>query len=708
MKMRLRLSTIVVVILLISFAPLALAQGGGERALETLAASSKIIESDLVLEDFLAGSQTTRVIVTLKEPTGFQQSIEMDMNRTSQLRTAQQSHEDGHIKDPVFRGRLERKVEEAQDAVVRSLDPSRVRIANRFKYIFGFSAEVTLEGLKEIEALNEVTSISKDGINQADLAQGIPLMNATTVRSTYDGSGMAIAICDTGIDTSHPALGGGGSPIFNSKVIGGYDTGDGDADPRPTATGSAHGTACAGISAGDLGTVGDYIGGVAYNAKLYALKISLGDTGSAYTSDIIEAWEWCVTHQNDDPDNPIMIISTSFGGGYYTSACDSAESALTTAAANAVAAGITLFASTGNDGFCNGIKRSACVSYVNAVGAVYDANIGEYPPPGFVGCISALSCVGNPAPPCSEKWYKDATTAADQVTTYSNSATFMDLFAPSNNAYTTDIVGSGGYASGDYTSSFGGTSAACPYAAGAAASLQSAAKAMTGSFLTPARVRELLTSTGDQVTDPKAPTVTKPRINLQAAVDCITCPPPPPPPPRVVVLEEDFETWPPAGWTIFDNGGDCVWDSNVIIGRTNYTGGSGNCAIADSDTCGELTTMDTELRSPVIDLSGVANALLEFKTDYDYYASDVATVDISTNGGSTWTNLLTWSEDHWGPLTVQIDLTPYVGSATVIIRFHYVGAYDWWWEIDDVVITGVAPDTSSGFLSALWLLLFGP
>lgn len=524
MKRRLQLSIVVISIVLISFAPLALAQGRGDSAIETLAARSKIIASDLVLEDFLAGSQTTRVIVTLAEPNGFRQTA--TMRKGLESTSSHLSHEGGDIKVSAFRNDLQAAVQETQDRVIKLLEPSKVQITNRFVYIFGFSAEVTLEGLKEIEALNEVTSISKDVVLHKHLAQGIPLMNASSVRSTYDGSGIAIAICDTGIDTSHPALGGGGSPLFNSKVIGGYDTGDNDSDPRPHATnGDPHGTACAGIAAGDIGSVGDYIGGVAPNAKLYAVKITHGDSGSAYISDMIEGWEWCVTHQNDDPNNPIMVISTSLGSGYFSSTCDGASPAMTTAAANAVAAGVTLFASTGNAGFCEAIEWPACITHVNAVGAVYDANIGENPRPGFVGCISNLSCVGYDGP-CPEKTYKDATTAADQVPTYSNSATFMDLFAPSNNAYTTDIVGSAGYASGDYTSSFGGTSAACPYAAGAAASLQSAAKEVTGSFLSPNQVRFILTSTGDTVTDPKAsPTVTIQRVNLQAAVNEIGAPP---------------------------------------------------------------------------------------------------------------------------------------------------------------------------------------
>jgi subtilisin family serine protease len=258
--------------------------------------------------------------------------------------------------------------------------------------------------------------------------------------------------------------------------------------------------------------VGDYIGGVAPDAKLYAVKISTGNTGSASESAMIAGWEWCITHKNDDPNNPIMIISTSFGGGRYFSACDSASSGMTTAAANAVAAGITIFASSGNDGYCDSMGWPACISYVNSVGAVYDANFGAYYP-----CVNSASCAPKTAGGCSTGWYATDNTQPDKVTSYSNSASFLTLFAPSNQAYTTDIVGSGGYSTGDYTPSFGGTSAACPYAAGSAAVLQHAAKAQTGAYLTPAQVRTYLTSNGDNITDGKV-AITKPRINLGRAV----------------------------------------------------------------------------------------------------------------------------------------------------------------------------------------------
>ena len=97
------------------------------------------------------------------------------------------------------------------------------------------------------------------------------------------------------------------------------------------------------------------------------------------------------------------------------------------------------------------------------------------------------------------------------------------MFAPSNNASTTDIVGSGGDSAGSYTNSFGGTSAAAPYSAGAAAALQSAAKVKMGRFLSPAELTEYLVSTGQPITDSKAG-ITKPRVDLGAAVAALTAP----------------------------------------------------------------------------------------------------------------------------------------------------------------------------------------
>jgi len=458
----------------------------------TRSPAQKLVDAPAIVRPFEDGNLTTHVIVTLARP--FQARAATDWDDADSVR------------------RLRGEVKALQDELLAGLSGSEVEVEYRLDNLAAFSGHVTQAGLDRLLNDPRVESVEPVRIVEAHLNQGIPLMNALTYRATYGGAGLAVAICDTGIDYTHSRLGGGGFP--NAKVIGGYDFGSNDADPMPV--GNAHGTACAGIAAGNLGTVGDYIGGVAPDAKLYALKITPDNSGSATSSAIAAAWDWCVTHRNDDPSHPIRVISTSFGGGRYYGTCDAAVPTVTSAAANAVAAGITVLASAGNDGFCDSIAWPACIGDVVSVGAVYDGAWGSYSP-----CVNAGSCVTKYASGgCSTGYYAIDATAPDKVTSYSNSASFLDLLAPSNQAYTTDIAGAGGYASGDFTSSFGGTSAACPYAAGAVASLQTAAKAITGNYLTPAQVRSTLAATGDNITDTKN-AITKPRVNLGRAIETV-------------------------------------------------------------------------------------------------------------------------------------------------------------------------------------------
>jgi len=445
----------------------------------------KLTSPNLILDPLQHGQERVAVIVTLVPNARAKQRTDWNAAQSVQtLRTANRA---------------------ASTDVLKDVAANERRVRHEFDNHAGFSCELTPKALEKLASDPRVASIEPVVELQMHLNQGIPLMNALASRSTYNGTNMAIAICDTGIDYTHPRLGGGGFP--NSKVIGGYDYGNNDANPMPV--GEAHGTACAGIAAGDLGTVGDYIGGVAPGAKLYALKISADGSGSANNDSMVAAWDWCVTHKNDDPNNPIMVISTSFGGGRYFSSCDSYWPSMTAAANNAVAAGITVLASSGNDGYCDSMGWPACISSVISVGAMYDAAVGTL---GF--CVNSASCATKSANGgCTTGYAAFDNTATNKVTSYSNTANFLDIFAPANQCYTLDIVGATGSSSGDYYSGFGGTSAACPYAAGAVAALQHAAKALTGSYLTPAEVRARLAVSGTPTTDPKV-AITKPRVNL--------------------------------------------------------------------------------------------------------------------------------------------------------------------------------------------------
>ena len=160
------------------------------------------------------------------------------------------------------------------------------------------------------------------------------------------------------------------------------------------------------------------------------------------------------------------------------------------------------------------------------------------------------------------------------------------------------------------------------------------------------------------------------------------------------ILHQDFEVWPPAGWSIVNNGGDCVWDSTSKLLKPNYAGGSGDAAAASADDCGFDTMMNTDLLSPVFDLSMAEEATLSYIAAYNDWSThaDYAEVSISTNGGSTWTSLLRWEgADHSasGPgEAVTLNLTPYAGSIQTRLHFRYYAPdYDWWWMIDQVRVT---------------------
>jgi hypothetical protein len=395
---------------------------------------------------------------------------------------------DGKVQtdEPVGFKTVQSAIRSQQESILQKLDPAHFQLRYRFENILGFSGTLTEEGLFALASMPEVEVIEKDDIREAHLKQGISLMNAVQARWNYNGQKVAIAIADTGIDYTHFVFGAGGFP--NEKVIGGYDFADNDNDPMDC---SGHGTAVAGIAAGapDINPNNDYLGGVAFNAKLYALKIS-GGTWCNQTSDsiIVASWDWAVSHKNNNPNYPILIVNTSFGGDEYAAACDTSEPALAVAANNLVANGITLFTSSGNSGLKNSIVAPACLTNAISVGAVYDDDIG-----------------GRPWPFCS-----DPVTRADLVACYSNSAYFLDLLAPSHHAYTADLDGR----FTDQPPGFGYTSAASAYAAGAGAILQSIAKELTGTYFSPDQIKAILVGSGEPITDPRNNIIT-PRVDFR-------------------------------------------------------------------------------------------------------------------------------------------------------------------------------------------------
>ncbi|MFG1914724.1 S8 family serine peptidase [Micromonospora sp. NPDC048898] len=152
---------------------------------------------------------------------------------------------------------------------------------------------------------------------------------------------------------------------------------------------------------------------------------------------------------------------------------------------------------------------------------------------------------------------------------------------------------------------------------------------------------------------------------------------------------ESFDgTTTPAGWTVVDNAGSGqVWKFTDDGARGNLTGGSGNFAMIDSDDYGAGNSQDTSLVSPVVDLADVTAPVIRFNQDFNQLNDDTADVDLSIDGGATWTNVLRQETDVRGPKVTEIPIPQAAGQAQVQVRFHYYDAsYEWWWEVDNVLI----------------------
>ncbi|HTY40970.1 MAG TPA: carboxypeptidase regulatory-like domain-containing protein [Thermoanaerobaculia bacterium] len=177
--------------------------------------------------------------------------------------------------------------------------------------------------------------------------------------------------------------------------------------------------------------------------------------------------------------------------------------------------------------------------------------------------------------------------------------------------------------------------------------------------------------------------------------------------PTTAGLFEDFEGGVvPKGWTVINNstGGNGAPTEWIVVSGTdpcgdyagNLTGGSGFFAVANSDCPGATVVMDTQLITPPVDMTSFPAATLRFNEDYDWLF-DNADVDISTDGGATWTNVLAQTASARGPLQIQIDISALaVGHDSVQARFHYYNAaFAWWWQVDNVLLgeAGCVPGT---------------
>ncbi|MFI1092642.1 carboxypeptidase regulatory-like domain-containing protein [Streptomyces sp. NPDC020917] len=166
----------------------------------------------------------------------------------------------------------------------------------------------------------------------------------------------------------------------------------------------------------------------------------------------------------------------------------------------------------------------------------------------------------------------------------------------------------------------------------------------------------------------------------------------------------DFDGWtgkdPQAGWTVTDaKGKGQTWGFDDPGNRGNRTGGSGNFAVVDSYRYGIGNVQDTSLVSPQEDLSAADNPEIAFDTDYDAAWGQTGSVDVSTDGGQTWTSV--WKKTTVGfQGHVDIPIPAAAGHADVRVRFHFTGMWSLFWQLDNVFVGNHSCGPTAGGLMA--------
>jgi hypothetical protein len=219
---------------------------------------------------------------------------------------------------------------------VEELKAAGIELKRMYHLINGAHALGSPKAIREICNKKWVDGVYLDGFvalaNQSRGSEGLPvvtpaaMINASQLWSQgINGSGVKVAIIDTGINQNHPDLIG--------KVVGEVNFIETEGTTEDL---DGHGTFCAGIIAGSGAASGGKYKGIAPGASLLNIKV-LDMDGYGKVSDIIAGIEWAV-------DNDADIISLSLGKMSF----GEVNLPITMAADNAMDAGVVVCVASGN------------------------------------------------------------------------------------------------------------------------------------------------------------------------------------------------------------------------------------------------------------------------------------------------------------------------------------------------------------------------
>jgi minor extracellular serine protease Vpr len=273
-----------------------------------------------------------------------------------------------------------KRIQETQGALVQQLvslggkEVARVQNAHN-----AVAVRIDASQLSQVAAMQGVAKVRPVLHYELSLSETVPYVGGTAVQNSgRDGSGVKVAVLDSGIDYTHRNLGGAGTDaayaaaygtatadpknttldgLFpTAKVVGGFDfvgetwgivngaeVGTRTEDPDPIDL-EGHGTHVADIIAGK--SLDGTHKGMAPGAKLVAVKVCSAISSACNGVALLKAMDYVLDPNGDgDISDAVDVINMSLGSNY-----GQIEDDLSLAATNAVKLGVVVVVSAGNGG----------------------------------------------------------------------------------------------------------------------------------------------------------------------------------------------------------------------------------------------------------------------------------------------------------------------------------------------------------------------
>ncbi|MBL58169.1 MAG: hypothetical protein CMO75_00720 [Verrucomicrobiales bacterium] len=148
------------------------------------------------------------------------------------------------------------------------------------------------------------------------------------------------------------------------------------------------------------------------------------------------------------------------------------------------------------------------------------------------------------------------------------------------------------------------------------------------------------------------------------------------------------------GWTFLD---PVSWNATAGQDRAQFTKGSGVVAVGDSDEYDDKVDakFNASLATPAFDISTAAAGSLVLTYDSSWRQEPQnGKVTVTYDGGAPVTLLeLTPDTPTAYNETVTLSLNNPAGAKTAVVAWDHQGHNNWWWAIDNIMVTG---ETGSG------------